>query len=107
MNLKRVLLGLPMILIAILNGGLREAVWNKYLNELAAHQVSTISLILFCSLYVGLIFRFLRLQSARQALAMGFVWVALTVGFEFGFGPAMGNTWQELFADYNLTTGCL
>lgn len=94
-----------MIPIAILNGGLRENVWNVYFNGLTAHQISTISLILLCALYIGLIFRFLHLQSRKQALVMGFIWVLLTVAFEFSLGLAMGNTWQDLFSDYNLLAG--
>lgn len=107
MNLKQFLLWLPMIPIAILNGGLRESVWNKYFNDLQAHQISTLLLILFCAVYIGLIFRFLQLQSRNQALVLGFVWVVLTVGFEFSFGLAMGHSIQDLFHDFRLLEGRL
>lgn len=105
MNLNWFLLWLPMIPIAILNGGLRENVWNTYFNDLAAHQISTLTLIILCTVYIGLIFRYLRLQSRKQSLILGLIWVILTVGFEFGFGLAMGNSLADLFHDYNLLEG--
>ena len=107
MNRRWFLLWLPMMLIAILNGGLRENVWNKYFNDLAAHQISTILLILLCALYIGSIFRFLQVQSRKQALVLGLIWMLLTVGFEFTFGLAMGHSWEMLFHDYNILQGRL
>lgn len=107
MNLKQFLLWLPMIPIAILNGGLREEVLDKYFNELIAHQISTISLTLLCTVYTGFIFRFLEVKNARQALLIGFIWVLLTLGFEFIFGLSVGNSLQELLYDYNLAKGRL
>lgn len=105
MNLKQFSLWFPMIVIAIANAGLRELVLDKYFNELTAHQISTITLIAFCAVYIGLISPFLGLKSNKEALILGFIWVLLTVGFEFIFGRLMGTQWQVLFNDYNLLAG--
>jgi hypothetical protein len=44
------------------------------------------------------------LPDRRTALAVGAVWTALTLMFEFGFGHyLLGTPWQELLADYDLT----
>lgn len=107
MNLKQFLFWFPMIVIAIANAGIRELVLDKYLNELNAHQISTITLIAFCAVYIGLISPSLGLKSHKEALILGFIWVLLTVGFEFIFGRFMGTAWQVLFNDYNLLTGRL
>jgi len=108
MNLKQFLLWLPMIVIAIANAGLREMVWDNYFNELNAHQISTVTLIVFCAVYIGLIYPSLGLHSGNHALMIGFLWVLLTVGFEFVFGRlVMGNSWQALMSDYNLFQGRL
>ncbi len=107
MNLKQFLLWFPMIVIAIANAGLRELVLGKYFNELTSHQISTITLIAFCAVYIGLILPFLGLKSHNEALILGLIWVLLTVGFEFIFGRVMGTSWQVLFNDYNLLKGRL
>src|SRR5690554_7306107 len=97
MNLKQFLLWLPMIVIAIANAGLREMVWDNYFDELTAHQISTATLILFCTVYIGLIFPFIGVRSFNHALLIGFLWVLLTVGFEFVFGfLVMSNSLKEL-----------
>lgn len=108
MNLKQFLLWLPMIVIAIANAGLREMVWDNYFDELTAHQISTATLILFCTVYIGLIFPFIGVRSFNHVLLIGFLWVLLTVGFEFVFGfLVMSNSLKELINDYNLLQGRL
>jgi hypothetical protein len=42
----------PMILIAMINGTLREAWYGKQLSELHAHQVSTASGVLLFGVYI-------------------------------------------------------
>jgi hypothetical protein len=44
---------LPMIVIGVSNGILRETTYGKYLDELRAHQISTLTGILFFCLYIG------------------------------------------------------
>jgi hypothetical protein len=57
--------------IAIVNGAIREKVYGQFLNELAAHQLSTIfGLILFGG-YVFILTRIWRIESSEQALAIG------------------------------------
>ena len=44
--------------------------------------------------------------SESQAAAIGAVWLALTLLFEFGYGHfAAGKSWAELLADYNVLRG--
>ncbi len=50
---RYIVLWLPMVLIGISNGILRESTYGKYLDELRAHQISTLTGILFFSLYIG------------------------------------------------------
>ena len=41
-----------------------------------------------------------------QAVAVGALWLVLTLVFEFGFGHFVAHkTWPELLADYNLLGG--
>ncbi|HMU09503.1 MAG TPA: hypothetical protein PKC54_05810 [Ferruginibacter sp.] len=105
--LKYFLAWFPMLLLAIANGALRDLVYKKYVGELAAHQVSTFSLIILFAVYIGFIIKWIPLASANQAMLVGLLWLVLTLAFEFGFGRYRGNSWEKLFADYNLLKGRL
>jgi hypothetical protein len=105
MSINYLLLWLPMILIAFANAILRELVFIKHYNESRAHQLSTIVLIILCSVYVWFVFPLLKIQSSKQAFVLGFVWVLLTVAFEFSLGRLTNKSWEFLFQNYNLFAG--
>jgi hypothetical protein len=102
---KHFLLWLPMIAIAFANATVRELIFIKYLNELRAHQLSTLTLIILCTIYVAFIFPLLNVQSSKKAFSSGTVWVVLTVLFEFTLGLLVNRTWENLWLDYNLILG--
>ena len=105
MHIKTFLLWLPMIALAFVNAALREIVLIKHYNELRAHQLSTITLIIFCAVYVWFVSPGLKIQSSKQALLIGLVWMLLTVAFEFVLGRLTHKSWEYLFANYNLLAG--
>ena len=94
-----------MIVIAFANATLRELVFIKQFSEFRAHQLSTITLIILCSIYIWLVFPLLSIQNAKQAFLVGFAWVLLTVAFEFSLGRFTNKSWEYLFQDYNLFAG--
>jgi len=97
-----------MVVIAIGNGILRESVFAEHLNELQAHQISTVTIILFFGIYIWILLRVRRPESGSQALTIGLLWLGLTVVFEFLFGHfIMGHPWSRLFHDYNIFAGRL
>ena len=75
-------------MIGIANGTLREVAYKDRVGELTAHQISTGSAIALFAGYFELLARRRPLTSAREALEVGVIWLALTVAFEFGFGRA-------------------
>ena len=94
--------------VGVVNGALREATYGKYMSELAAHQVSTVTGILATGIVVGLFSRMWPLESATQAWIVGGAWLLMTVAFEFSFGRYVaGHSWERLFADYALFDGRL
>ena len=105
MTLKQILLWLPMIAIAFANATLRELVLIKQFSEFRAHQLSTISLIILCSIYIWFVFPLLNIQNSKQAFLIGFVWMLLTIAFEFSLGRLTNKSWEYLFQDYNLFAG--
>jgi hypothetical protein len=103
---KYLLAWLPMVFIAIANGALRVATYGTVMPELRAHQLSTAIGAVLVGAYIWVIVRVWPPPSARQALAIGALWAALTVAFEFSFGHlVMGNPWPRLLHDYNLPAG--
>jgi len=105
--LPYILAWFPMLLLAVLNGFLREFVLKKYAGDFTAHQLSTITLLLLFAVYIGVIISRFPPASALQAVLVGVLWVCLTLTFEFGFGLYRGNSWDTLLADYNLLKGRL
>lgn len=105
MTIDQILLWLPMIAIAFSNAALREIVLIKRFSDLRAHQLSTLTLIVFCSIYVWFLFPVLEIKSPRQAILIGLVWSILTIAFEFTLGRITNKSWDYLFRDYNLKEG--
>jgi len=95
-----------MVLLAITNGGLRDLLYKSRLGDIAAHQLSTVLLLLLLAGYFRLLASAWPLASSPQAWTVGLIWLLLTLAFEFGFGHFIaGHSWNHLFADYNLRAG--
>ncbi len=104
--LKYTLAWFPMIIVAIANGLFREKVLARRLNELQAHQVSTVTMILLFGIYVWVLFVKWPPSTTKQTLYIGSIWLVLTIIFEFIFGHYVaGHSWNRLFQDYNLLKG--
>ena len=97
---------LPLVAIGILNGVLRQAVYGKYIGELTAHQISTLTGIILMGLYIWWLTGVWKIESPGQAIAIGLIWLVMTVVFEFLFGHyVIGHSWKKLFHDYNILEG--
>src|ERR1044071_5421282 len=104
--LKYVIAWIPMVFIAILNGTLRQSWYGQHMSELRAHQVSTLTGILLFAIYIAVVTGIWMPASATQALTIGFIWLGLTVAFEFLFGHFIaGHAWERLIEDYNIFAG--
>lgn len=51
--------------------------------------------------------RWMRIRTAGGALAVGGLWVILTLAFEVGLGRLLGLGWDRILADYDLLHGGL
>lgn len=106
MILKYTLFWIPLVFIAIINGAIRDIVYRDSLGDLAAHQVSTATGILLFGLYIWALGLKWELESVRQAVTVGLIWLCLTLAFEFlFFHYAMGHPWSELLDAYNIFEG--
>ena len=103
---KYVLAWFPMVAIAIANGALRESWYGQHLSELTAHQISTLTAVVLFGAYIWFVVQFWSPTSKAQAIAVGLLWLVMTIAFEFLFGHFVaGHTWERLLHDYNLLAG--
>lgn len=107
--IKTVFYWLVFIPLAIINGTVRNYVYQPFVGDLIGHQISTFSAIL---LFCGMMFVFVKWNlhqvSRNRMIIVGLLWCGLTILFEFGFGHyIMGHSWEKLFFDYNLFAGRL
>ncbi|MBN1848168.1 MAG: hypothetical protein JW932_06245 [Deltaproteobacteria bacterium] len=97
---------LGMVILAIVNGAIREKLYGPFMRELSAHQLSTLIGMTLLGVYIWILTGIVRIESPKQAVIIGCMWFIMTIGFEFAFGHfVIGHTWERLFHDYNLVKG--
>jgi hypothetical protein len=96
------------LVLANVNGAFRELVLRRALGDTAARAASTL---LLCGLVVfaaRATIRWIAPTGAGQALHIGLLWLALTLGFEFLAGHYLfGTSWEEIMREYDVTAGRL
>jgi hypothetical protein len=93
--------------LAALNGALRDLVVAPRLGDTAARALSTVILCALILLVARYTIEWIGPESARRALAVGALWVALTLTFEFGSGLYAGKPWSAMLEDYDVLRGRL
>ena len=104
---KSILIWLSMIPLAILNGILRDIVIAPLIGMEFALPASGITLCLL--IFTGSLIFIPRLGKGKPKVYwnIGFLWVLLTIVFEFILGLSIGDTFSELLKAYDITTGNL
>ena len=97
-----------LLIIAMMNGALRDLVYKPFLGDLISHQISAVVGILLFRVFIWYLGKRWPLSSSRQAWMIGFLWLSMTVAFEFlFFHYARGVPWSVLLHDYNIVEGRL
>ena len=96
---------LAILVLASLNGAVRDLVVAPHIGDTAARAISTAVLCALVLLVTWLSIRWIGPGSARQARVLGLYWLALTLVFEFGAGRLSGKPWPVVLADYNVLRG--
>lgn len=103
---KALLVWILLVVVAVLNGGARNAFLAPRFGELGGHVIGTGILCGVIFFVAWLTIPWLGPRAVHQALLIGTVWMFLTVAFEFLAGHYLfGNSWTRLLADYNLLRG--
>jgi len=106
MLFRAIIIWLILVVIAIINGITRNSAISPRLGEQTGHVISTIILCVLIFVLALVSIRWMAPRGESDALLIGLFWVVLTVAFEFLAGHyVFGNSWQKLFADYNIVRG--
>ena len=106
MLMKGLAIWLVIMVLAVLNGGVREAFITPLLSERAGHIISTVILCALILLTAWLAIGWMDPRNQWHAALIGITWVGLTFAFEFLVGHyVFGTSWETLLADYNVVRG--
>jgi hypothetical protein len=83
-------LGLPVLGIA--NGAIRDVNYKRVAGELAAHQLSTATLLVLMAAYLWALERRWPIQTSRRALTIGGIWATLLHAYNL----AEGRVWAAV-----------
>jgi hypothetical protein len=103
--LRAVAVWLAILVLASLNGALRDLVVAPRIGDTIARAISTVILSGLILLVTWYTIRWIGPQSARQAIGVGAFWVILTLCFEFGAGRYAGKSWSVILEDYHVARG--
>lgn len=103
---KAVLLWFLLMVLAIGNGTVRIKLIIPFTGLAWGLAISTILLCALILVATWLSIRWMGPGSAQQAMGIGALWLAMTLGFEFGAGHFLfKKPWSELLQDYDLSRG--
>lgn len=96
------------MVMAILNGALRDVLLSPRLGDLLGRAISGLTLSAVIVLVTWMSLPWIRPASISDAWRIGLMWLAMTLTFELGAGHYLFRTsWVALLADYNLLAGRL
>lgn len=106
MILRSILIWVVVLLMAVLNGVVREGLIRPQVGEQIGRIISTVMLCAVICLVTWFSITWIKPGTTQQALFTGILWVVLTLAFEFLAGHYLFHKpWSELLADYNLLQG--
>jgi hypothetical protein len=106
MTLRALAVWFLLLILAVLNGGSRDAWLSPRLGDTAGRAISSLLLSGLILLATWATIGWIRPNSSGQALRIGMFWVVLTLAFEFLVGHyGFGKSWPELVADYDVRRG--
>lgn len=106
--LKALLVWLAILVLAIVNGGMRERALNPIMGPVGGLVTSGAILSLCIFLVAFFSAGWLGAAEAPEFWLIGLLWLVLTIVFEFGFGRLVQRrTWTELLQAYAFRGGNL
>jgi hypothetical protein len=108
MLIRALIVWLGILGLAFANGALREAALVPRVGDLAARAISPVMLAIAILIATWFTIGWIRPVSTAHVWAIGFLWLGLTLGFEFLAGHYIfGDPWSQLWAEYDFLRGRL
>ena len=104
--IKSFLVWLMIIPLAVINGLVRDCVMQSLLGRYAL-PVSGLTLCVLVMTLTWLFVPRLGIKDFRQLALVGLVWALLAIVFECLLGFALGRSWADLLAAYDMSSGNL
>jgi hypothetical protein len=99
---------LLIICAEIIHGILRAVLLVPIVGEFRSNQIGVFTGSAIIILIAYFTVRWIGAKRLGELLTVGFIWLSLTVSFEFLFGRlVMELSWEELLAGYNIAEGGL
>jgi len=96
------------VVVAILNGLLRENILTPTVGSTISLPLSGVILSLLIFLITYFLISFVGKNNGKIFLLIGLLWVVLTLAFEYLFGSfILGKSWTEISNVFNLRAGNL
>jgi hypothetical protein len=97
---------LILICAEILHGIARAIFLVPYVGEFRSNQIGVFSGSIIILVTTLAFVRWIGATRTTELLAVGVLWLVLTLAFEVGFGRfVLGASWERLAADYNVLEG--
>lgn len=103
--LRAVVVWVVIIAAETVHGVLRQMWLAPVVGDLRARQIGVAIGSAIILAIAWLLSRWLGARTLRAQLAVGLLWVGLTVAFELGLGALLGLTRERMLADYNPIAG--
>ncbi len=98
---------LGMLVLAVVNGTIRDFGYPSSWPSEKAHRVSTLVLVTMFWVFGVWFVRHYPPKNVNLAWQMGVLWCVLTLLFEFGMGKKAGKSFNEMLEAYNIFKGNL
>ena len=106
--LRGLVVWLCIISVEVCHGIARTVFLAPVVGDFRARQIAVFTGSLLILIIATSFIRWIRPDSARQAVAVGTVWLLLTLAFEIGFGRYVAQaSWSRIASDYNMLRGGL
>ena len=103
---RSIVIWFVLMVLAILNGTVRVKLIMPHTALTTALAISTVMLCALILLATWIGIPWIGPRDPQRACAIGLLWLAMTLGFEFGAGHFLfKKPWPELLMDYDITKG--
>ncbi len=105
MALKALAVWVGILVLAVLNGAMRESLLIPRLGAAAGFVLSGLLLSMLILLVAYLSLAWIGTRYPAELVGIGLGWLALTIVFEFSFGLWQGKSWQVILEAYTFRGG--